>query len=362
MLAWLPAVAVAQTEVVPSRDEVMAVVTRQAAAEMARQKALAARARRSHRTVSGAFLVAALRLDTPDVRNYAGEAAATGTIALGDVDESLYARNGEAEALTPLRRKLDSTLANLARASQRPAWGCDAVVLTPAVYARMSLLTNDPKYLQAMDMAWGRAGDGYACSARGKATGLGDEAAVIAGLARILEVMPADFPSRQRYVDQYRALAARLAAVQDADGLWRHDTAGTALAAYALAFGLNHDLLDRETYLPFVLGAWAALNRDIRPDGRVDGGAETSGAFILAGLEIADLDDPATPLPSPVIVHAPDAMPPQMERPAGVFAPPNPRREAQAHPATPAVPTSPVTDDPSERSPVPAPIPPASSK
>ncbi len=355
MLALLPAAAVAQTEALPSRDEAMGVVTREASAEIARQKALDARGRRPHHTVSSAFLAAALRLDAPGVRDYADEAAATGTIAFGDVDENLYARDGQTATLTPLRQRLDSTLPDL------PAWRCEALFLTPAVYARMSLLTNDAKYLQAMDTAWGRATDGYACRARGKAMSLDDEAAVIAGLARVLEVMPADFPSGPRYVEQYQRLAARLMALQAADGQWR-DPSGTAKITYALAFGLDHDLLNRETCLPVVLRAWAALNRDIRPDGLLDGNAETSGAFILAGLEIARLTDPATPLPSPVVIHEAYATTRQTERPTGVFGASTARHEAQAHPATRAMATDPVTDDPSERTPVPLFSSPASSQ
>ena len=364
MLALLPTAAAAQTEALPSRDEVMAVVTREAFTEMARQKDLDAHGGRPHPTVSGVFVAATMRLDAPDVRDYALRAPPeSGTIAFGDVYESLYARTGQPDTLMSLRQRLDTTLADLAGPTpRRPAWGCKDLFLTPAVYARMSVLTHDPKYLQAMDLAWARAADGLwdagtdfpACGAFAKAMTLDDEAAVIAGLARVLEVMPADFPSRPGYVEQYQTLAARLIARQEADGQWR-DPSGTARIAYALAFGLDHDLLNRETCLPVVLRAWAALNRDIRPDGLLDGNAGTSGAFILAGLEIARLNDPATPLPSPVIIHRAYATTAQTERPSGVFGDSTARHEAQTHPATRAVATNPVTDDPSERSLVPMP-------
>jgi len=364
LLALLPTLAAAQTSAVPSRDAVMAVVTREASAETARQKGLDAQAERSRHTPSGVFLAAAMRLDIADVRDYAVHATTgTATMAFGDVHEGLYIQGGTSDTLMPLRQKLDSTLADLTRtpAPKRPAWGCEALFLTPAVYARMSMLTHDAKYLHAMDTAWQRASDGLwdagthvpACGAFGKTMTLADESAVIAGLTRVLEVMPADFPSRPRYVEQYQEMAARLITLQDANGLWRHDTSNTALTAYALAFGLNHGLLDRATYLPPVLSAWAGLNRDIRPDGLLDGNADVSGAFILAGLEIAKLDDPATPLPSPVIVHTSDAMLPETERPAGAFDPSNARHQAQAYPATRAVAPDPVTDDPSDRSPLP---------
>jgi hypothetical protein len=332
---------------------------------MARQKALNARTRRSHLTISPVFLLAAMRLDLPDAPDYAVDATdEAGTLAFGDVYESLYARSGEAEKLMPLRQRLDATLADLTRtpAPKRPAWGCDALFLTPAVYARMSVLTHNPKYLQAMDTEWQRASDGLwdagthfpACGAFGKTMSLADESAVIAGLARVLDVMPADFPSRPRYIDQYQGMAARLITLQDTDGLWRQDIPITARAAYALAFGIHHGLLDRQTYLQPVLKAWAGLDGDIRPDGLIDADADTSGVFILAGLEIAGLNDPATPLPTPIVVHASGAMPPATERSVDAFDASNARHPAQTQLVIRPVATDPVTDDPSERSPIPA--------
>ncbi len=354
LLALVPTLAVAQTlrPLLPSHDDVMAVVAREASAEIAR-----------HPAPSAVFLAAAARLEAPDVRAYAVRTA-TGKIAFGDVDETLYAHDGRPETLQPLRRQLDATLAELDRPSKRPPWGCEAVALTPAVYARMSVLTQDPKYLLAMDSAWqrmsrdlSRAHGRHACGG-GKAVDVNTDGSALAGLARILEVMPADFPARPRYVAQYQAMAAALIALKDAKGQWRpsllatavylpDQTPGVAMTTYALAFGLNHSLLDRQTYLPPVLSAWAGLNRDIGPDGGIGGGADSSGAFILAGLEITRLDDPATPLPSPVIVHATDAMPPQAEHPAVDAS--NNLRSKGPRPATRAVAPNPVTDDPSER-------------
>ncbi len=363
MLAWLPTIAAAQTVVLPPSDTVMAVVTRDASAEMMRQKAGDAR----HHTASSAFSVAVVRLDKPDVTH----TAATDGIAAGDITEALYAQDGQADTLAPLRRRLDATLPTLTRASKRPAWGCRALFLTPAVYARMSVLTGDPKYLQAMDMAWRRATQGHRACGGDRATDMNDNGAAIAGLARILDILPDDFPSRPRYVAQYQAMAAALITLQGPHGQWRPalldtavflpgQTSGTAMAAYALAFGLNHGLLDRQTYLPSLLRAWTGLNRDIGPDGLIDGGADTSGAFILAGLEIAKLEDPQTPLPTPIVIRASEPAPPPTERPAVDAT--SAWRETQAHPAPPSVAPDPVSDDPSERSPLSKPSLPASPK
>ena len=155
---------------------------------------------------------------------------------------------------------------------------------------------------------------------------------VLAGLARVLEVMPADFPSRPRYVKLYQDMAARLIQLQAEDGLWRSslldpdafpeaETSGTALETYGLAFGINHGLLDRQTYLPHVLKAWAG-SQPLHPcpDGLLGQvqttgdqpvptrpeytGMYASGPFIMAGLEIADLGDAPAPLPVAVLPYA----------------------------------------------------------
>ena len=433
VLVFLPAAAGAQDVGVPPRDAVLAAVTREASAEVARLKTLDAHPERPRDSVtgltanwvSGAFLIGAERLadttDAPDVRDYVVRAAGkfnyalagaeapvnlinANNITLGEVYEALYQRTGQPGMLMPLQQRLDYTLPYL---TQGPApkrlvwWWCDALFMAPAVYARMSVLTGDPKYLQAMDTAWWRTYDRlwdadahlYARDERfvterdshgKKIMWSRGEGWVIAGLARVLEVMPADFPSRPRYVKLYQDMAARLIQLQDADGLWpsslldpaafpEGETSGTALETYGLAFGINHGLLDRATYLPHVLKAWDALNRHILPDGLLGQvqttgdqpvptaadhtGMYASGPFIMAGLEIARFNDPATPLPSPVIVHDPETMAikptPQSERPATAFEQSEAARKVQERQATKALAYDPVTDDPSYRSPYP---------
>ncbi len=429
LLAWLPT---ATAQSVPSRDAVMAVVTREASAEVARLKNLDAHPDlpRDNVTgltanwVSGVFLVGAARLtDTPDVHEYVVRTAAkfnyalagaeapvnlinANNITLGDVYEDLYQRTGQPGMLMPLQQRLDYTLPYLtqAPAPKRLAWWwCDALFMAPAVYARMSALTGDPKYLQAMDVAWWRTYDRlwdtdehlYARDERfiterdaagKKIMWSRGEGWVIAGLARVLEAMPADFPSRPRYVRLYQEMAARLIALQGEDGLWRSslldpqafpeaETSGTALETYGLAFGINHGLIDRQTYLPHVLKAWAGLNRYILPNGLLGQvqttgdqpvptrpdyvGMYASGPFIMAGLEIARFNDPVTPLPVAVTVgHGePMTMAPRIAQPgqnASAFEQSEAKRKVQERAATKALAYDPVTDDPDYRSPYPA--------
>ncbi|MBV8673715.1 MAG: glycoside hydrolase family 88 protein, partial [Acidobacteriaceae bacterium] len=135
---------------------------------------------------------------------------------------------------------------------------------------------------------------------------------VMAGLARVIEAMPDDYPTRPKYIEQYRQMADRIASLQGSDGLWRPgllnaggyplpEVSGSAFFIYALAWGVDHRLLDRGKYLPVVQKGWAGLVSHIYSDGRLGciqpigaapGDFQPSssyvygvGAFLLAGSE-----------------------------------------------------------------------------
>ena len=143
---------------------------------------------------------------------------------------------------------------------------------------------------------------------------------VLAGLARVLDVLPADHPSRERFVHQYREMAERIGKLQQKDGLWRSslldpkgyplkESSGSSFYCYALAWGVNRGLLDRGRYEPKVRRAWLALNECVDPDGRLthvqpvghdprefepDSTAPYGvGAFLLAGSEVHRMVSPA---------------------------------------------------------------------
>jgi len=48
---------------------------------------------------------------------------------------------------------------------------------------------------------------------------------VIAGLVRVLQYLPAGHPARSRFLQQYRAMADKILACQQSDGLWRSQSA-----------------------------------------------------------------------------------------------------------------------------------------
>lgn len=70
-----------------------------------------------------------------------------------------------------------------------------------------------------------------------------------------------------------------------------------AMRTFALAWGVNHGLLDRATCLPVIAEAWRGLIGQIYADGRAAPARYPPsssynygvGAFLLAGAQIADL-------------------------------------------------------------------------
>ncbi|MDC7682594.1 glycoside hydrolase family 88 protein [Asticcacaulis sp. BYS171W] len=265
-------------------------------------------------------------------------------VAIGDLYQELYSRRGQQGTLMPLQQRLDFMVPHLNRPQETETlvwWWCDALYMAPPILARMSAITGDPKYIKAMDKEWRRtAGRLWVESDRlflrdeRFKTRMGDSGKpiywargngwVIGGLARTLEYMPADFEGRDFYTDIFRKMSSRIIELQQPDGLWRADlndpkafpeaeTSGSAFFVYGLAWGINHGLLDRKTYLPYVTRGWAALNKQVLPNGMLGAAQKTgdrpvptraeetgpyaTGAYVLAGLEVADLNDAVQSLP-----------------------------------------------------------------
>jgi unsaturated rhamnogalacturonyl hydrolase len=212
-------------------------------------------------------------------------------------------------------------------------WWCDALFMAPPVLSKLAAATGDEKYLTFLNemywdsydflydreshlffrdknfftkktpngskMFWGR-GNGW----------------VIAGLARVLEHLPKSNPKYNDYVNLMREMAAALKPLQGADGLWRPslldpeevphpETSASAFFCYAMAWGINNNILDAATYTPVVKKAWTGLNSLVTKEGQlqwvqpigeapnkvtIDNYQEYgSGAFLLAGSEIIKL-------------------------------------------------------------------------
>jgi len=250
--------------------------------------------------------------------------------AIGQTYLGLYAQKHDPARIAPLRTQLDRVMTIPDDPTKPVWWWCDALFMTPPVWTRLYKATGETKYLDYMDHEWWITSkllwdpnehlyfrDATYFDKREKngkkifwSRGNGW---VMAGLARVLTDMPAQYPSRGKYVEQFNQMAARVAELQQPDGLWKSglldesdyalpEVSGSAFFVYGLAWGVNHHLLDRAKYEPVVAKAWAGLIAHIYEDGRLGciqpvGAAPgefkpTSsyvygvGAFLLAGSEV----------------------------------------------------------------------------
>lgn len=250
--------------------------------------------------------------------------------AIGQTYLELYLKLRDPKMLGPTKQRMDDLLKTPDPTDKPLWWWCDALFMAPPVLARLYGTTGDIRYLDFMDHEWWitshelydpqqhlfsrdasfldkhEANGSKLFWARGNGW-------VMAGLARVLQYMPEAYPTRAKYVQQFKEMAAAVAPLQGTDGLWRPglldedayplpENSGSSFFAYAFAWGVNQGILDRKTYQPVVERAWAGLLTHIYADGRLGSiqpvgaapGAytETSsyvygvGAFLLAGSEI----------------------------------------------------------------------------
>lgn len=104
---------------------------------------------------------------------------------------------------------------------------------------------------------------------------------VLAGLAKVLKDLPAEYQHRQFFVDKFVRMAETVAATQQPEGYWTRsmmdpdhtpgpETSGTAFFTYGLLWGINNGYLDKEQYLPVIRKAWNYLSKTaLQKDGRV---------------------------------------------------------------------------------------------
>jgi len=234
-----------------------------------------------------------------------------------------------------LRRQFDDAVA-LLNDPEKPAWWwCDALFMAPPAGSELSDITGDPTYDGYVDREWGETERllydkqkhlfSRDASYLNKHEKNGEKIFwsrgngwVMAGLVRVLATLPDDDPLRPHYIAQLREMAAEVASVQGSDGLWRPglldaesypqpEVSGSAFFTYAIAWGIDHRMLDAEIYLPVVDRAWAGLLTHVYADGRLGAiqpigeapgeyKASSSynfgvGAFLLAGSELDVLSE-----------------------------------------------------------------------
>lgn len=209
-------------------------------------------------------------------------------------------------------------------------WWCDALFMAPPVWAGLSKVTNDPKYATYMDHEWHITSDllwdkdehlffrDASYFAKREKNGKKifwsrGNGWVMGGLVRTLEELPTNDPHRAFYLEKFKQMSEKIVSLQGDNGLWSPglldaadyplpENSGSAFFVYALAWGINHHVLDPKKYGPVVAKGWKGLVAHIYQDGRlgsiqpigaapgayVPGSSYVfgTGAFLMAGSEV----------------------------------------------------------------------------
>lgn len=219
-------------------------------------------------------------------------------------------------------------------------WWCDALFMAPPTLAKLAKSLKDPSYLVLCDSLfrqtyqllynreeqlfardasylWAANGEGKKESNGKKVFWSRGNGWVMGGLVKLLQELPKNYSGRVFYITLYKQMAERLLALQQKDGLWRTslldpdafpggEGSGTGFNCYAMAWGINQKILDKQTFLPAVKKAWEGLNTLVTAEGKVgwvqpigadprrNFNAESwesygAGAFLLAGSEVIQL-------------------------------------------------------------------------
>lgn len=178
----------------------------------------------------------------------------------------------------------------------------DAIQMAMPIYAKLSVLTGDPKYSEKMwkmyeytrdhhgagglfnkrDGFWWRDKDfdfpyltqnGKPCYwSRGNGW-------VFAALARVMDIIPESDPHYHEYLADFRIMAKAVKRSQRDDGFWNpnlvdpddcggREGTGTGLFVYGLAWGIRSGKLSEREYLQTTLKGWDALSgMSLHPNG-----------------------------------------------------------------------------------------------
>ena len=195
-------------------------------------------------------------------------------------------------------------------------WWADALYMVMPVYTKLYKVTGNEQYLDQLyanykyadDLMWDKEShlyfrDGkYIYPAHKTDFGKKDfwargDGWVLAGLAKVLADMPADYKHRPFFVERFQQLAEAVAACQQKEGYWTRsildpeqavgpETSGTAFFTYGLLWGMNHGLLDKAKYQPVTDLAWKYLTTvALQADGTV-GYVQPIGEKAIKGQQL----------------------------------------------------------------------------
>lgn len=257
---------------------------------------------------------------------------------VGQTYAQLYSKFKKKKMIAPFILQADSIInkphnepLNWKNSIQNREWAwCDALFMGPPSLAYLSTATKDEKYLNTAVKLWWKTTEFlYDPTERlffrdesffNKREKNGQKIFwsrgngwVLAGLVRVLENTPKNHPERAKLVQLYKDMVGKVTSLQQPDGSWHaslldpasfpvKEMSGTGFFSYAIAWGLNHGLLEKKQYLPAVEKSWKALVSAVHDDGMLGyvqpiGASPDAvnanstevygvGAFLLAGTQL----------------------------------------------------------------------------
>ncbi|MDB2606849.1 glycoside hydrolase family 88 protein, partial [Zobellia sp.] len=209
---------------------------------------------------------------------------------------------------------------------------CDALFMSPPVWAKLYKVTGEKKYLDFMvsefkastDFLFDKEESLYYRDERyfdqldngTKIFWSRGNGWVFAGLVNILNELDSQSEEYAYFMDIYKKMAKKIRQIQTPEGHWAMsllgekfyptpETSGSSFFIYGLAWGINNGILEKETYQASVKKGWNAMVGHITKDGMLGyvqpiGAAPGkawpnktevygAGAFLSAGAEVYKL-------------------------------------------------------------------------
>lgn len=259
---------------------------------------------------------------------------------VGQLYVDLYRKYANKKMIAPTLEQFNFIMLHPAQTSlhwntpyHQDRWNwCDALFMSPPVWAKLYNSTGNKKYLDFMfsefkattDFLFDKEESLYYRDE--KFMGKLDKGTkifwsrgngwVFAGLANIMKELDPETKEYNYFKGIYEKMAAKLLSLQTPEGHWSMsllgqafyptpETSGSSFFIYGLAWGINNGVLDKVTYTPAVKKGWNAMVGHVtkegmlgyvQPIGAAPGNAWPdktevygTGAFLSAGSEVYTL-------------------------------------------------------------------------
>ena len=259
---------------------------------------------------------------------------------VGQMYIELYRKYNDEKMIEPTKEQFNFIMMHPSQSSfhwktpyHQDRWNwCDALFMSPPVWAKLYKITGEKKYLDFLmtefkastDFLFDKKESLYYRdeSYMGKldhgtkifwARGNGW---VFAGLTNVMNELDPKSKEYKYFLGIYKKMAKKLLAIQTPQGHWAMsllgqdfyptpETSGSSFYIYGLAWGINHGILNKTTYGPAVKKGWNAMVGHVTDDGMLGyvqpiGAAPGkawpdktevygTGAFLSAGSEVYKL-------------------------------------------------------------------------